>query len=86
MSAKEVTGLAAFLNSRGVSDYFQAVSGHTQVNASDLRLLPLPSIAELEEIGALVKTHLSPEAIDAMVAQVLDWPVTAERALNLLHA
>ncbi|MHB1248463.1 MAG: Eco57I restriction-modification methylase domain-containing protein [Polaromonas sp.] len=86
MSVKEVTGLAAFLNSRGVSEYFQAVSGHTQVNASDLRILPLPSLAELEEIGSITKTHSSPEAIDRIVAQVLGLPVTAKQALNLLHA
>lgn len=86
MSVKEVAGLAAFLNSQGVSEYFQAVSGHTQVNASDLRLLPLPSIAELEEIGSIVKPYLSLAAIDRIVAKVLDFPFAAERALNSVHA
>lgn len=86
MSAKEVAGLAAFLNSQSVSEYFQAVSGHTQVNASDLRLLPLPSMTELEQIGAIVKPHSSPEAVDEVVAQVLDLPLASERALDSLHA
>lgn len=86
MSAKEVAGLAAFLNTQSVSEYFQAVSGHTQVNASDLRLLPLPSMTELEEIGAILKPRSSPEVIDEVVAQVLGLPFSLERAVDSLHA
>src|SRR5262249_9185864 len=35
-------GLAAYLNSSLVDAYFRQFSGHTQVNASDLRNLPYP--------------------------------------------
>jgi hypothetical protein len=41
-------GLCAYLNSQAVDDYFRTFSGHTQVNATDLRRLNYPSIAELE--------------------------------------
>lgn len=44
-------GLAQYLNSSEVDDYFRSFSGHTQVNATDLRRLPYPSLAELIQLG-----------------------------------
>ncbi len=44
-------GLAAYLNSQEVDDYFRTFSGHTQVNATDLRRLRYPSLAKLEKMG-----------------------------------
>jgi adenine-specific DNA-methyltransferase len=43
-------GLCAYLNSQAVDDYFRSFSGHTQVNATDLRRLNYPSIAKLEAL------------------------------------
>ena len=45
-------GLWAFLNSEAVDQYFRTFSGHTQVNATDLRNLPYPSRQQLLEAGA----------------------------------
>lgn len=45
-------GLAAYLNSPEVDEYFRTFSGHTQVNATDLRRLPYPSLEELILLGA----------------------------------
>ncbi len=47
-------GLAAFLNSSLVDCHFRDWSGHTQVNASDLRRLPYPTTGELRAIGARI--------------------------------
>lgn len=44
-------GMAAYLNSQAVDDYFRTFSGHTQVNATDLRRLTYPSIEELKKLG-----------------------------------
>ena len=44
-------GLAAFLNSTVVDMYFRQFSGHTQVNATDLRKLNYPTKAALERLG-----------------------------------
>lgn len=44
-------GLAVFLNSTLIDAYFRQFSGHTQVNAGDLRSLRFPSRSELEAIG-----------------------------------
>lgn len=47
-------GIAAYLNSSLVDQYFRHFSGHTQVNATDLRRLPYPSRSELERLGARI--------------------------------
>lgn len=44
-------GLAAFLNSTLVDLYFRQFSGHTQVNATDLKNIKYPVRRELEEMG-----------------------------------
>lgn len=44
-------GLTVYLNSEDVDRAFRVFSGHTQVNASDLRRMSFPSRAKLEELG-----------------------------------
>lgn len=44
-------GLSAFLNSEAVDLYFRIFSGHTQVNATDLRNLHYPNRKQLEALG-----------------------------------
>lgn len=62
-------GLAAFLNSTAVDDYFRLFSGHTQVNATDLRNLHYPSREDLERLGRAAPTGQA--AIDAAIETVL---------------
>lgn len=45
-------GLAAFLNATLVDCYFREWSGHTQVNASDLRCFRYPTREQLEAFGS----------------------------------
>lgn len=62
-------GLAAFLNSTAVDDYFRLFSGHTQVNATDLRNLNYPSTDDLVWLG---KCSLSNQGeIDSHVESIL---------------
>jgi adenine-specific DNA-methyltransferase len=49
-----VKGLALYLNSTLVDLYFRQFSGHTQVNASDLRSLPYPDKQMLIRLGGRV--------------------------------
>ncbi len=44
-------GLTTFLNSAAIDDYFRRFNGHTQVNATDLRLIPYPSRKNLIVLG-----------------------------------
>ena len=65
-------GLAAYLNTSLVDTYFRQFSGHTQVNAADLRSLPYPTRAQLEEIGARVGDRkLAQDGLDALVEETL---------------
>ncbi|MCQ9332953.1 Eco57I restriction-modification methylase domain-containing protein [Corynebacterium phoceense] len=51
-------GLELWLNSKRVDNFFRVFSGHTQVNAGDLKLIPYPSISQLV---ALAHTGLDPD-------------------------
>lgn len=54
-------GLFAYLNSTVVDQYFRRFSGHTQVNATDLRKLPYPDRKTLQAIGAQLKKLNQPQ-------------------------
>ena len=65
-------GLCAFLNSTVVDQYFRSFSGHTQVNATDLRKLSYPDLATLREMGRKMATPRQPQdKIDQLVAETL---------------
>jgi adenine-specific DNA-methyltransferase len=65
-------GLATFLNSTLVDLYFRVFSGHTQVNATDLRAMKYPTSEELEELGRLVGDNSFSQAeIDQVVERIL---------------
>ena len=50
-------GLLAFLNSTVVDQYFRCLSGHTQVNATDLRTLAYPDLKTLMAMGREMKQY-----------------------------
>lgn len=62
-------GLTVYLNSKIVDDWIRNFSGHTQVNATDLRALPLPSRARLQALGKWSGSEPTQAQIDAMVAR-----------------
>jgi adenine-specific DNA-methyltransferase len=65
-------GLAGFLNSTVVDSFFRQFSGHTQVNATDLRALKYPARAELERLGHRLEDPGMPQAeLDALVEEEL---------------
>jgi adenine-specific DNA-methyltransferase len=62
------TGLYAFLSSSVVDMYFRRFSGHTQVNATDLRTLPYPDRDTLHAIGSeMTRLDITQEEIDHIV-------------------
>ncbi len=50
----EALGIAAYLNTTLADRYFRAISGNTQVNAGELRILPMPNYDTLTAIGRAV--------------------------------
>lgn len=65
-------GLYAFLNSTVFDQYFRRFSGHTQVNATDLRTLTYPDRSTLQAMGReMKKLDLSQGDIDCLVTKHL---------------
>lgn len=60
-------GMAIFLNSTLVDEYFRLFSGHTQVNAADLRRIPYPMEKQLRLLSAKCDNLADQLRIDAAV-------------------
>ena len=61
-------GLAAFLNSTLIDSYFRQFSGHTQVNAADLRCFRYPAWDRLVAIGRRIgKSFPDQQELDRLV-------------------
>ncbi len=72
LPATVARGLAAFLNSTLVDSYFRQFSGHTQVNATDLRSLRYPAWDRLVALGRRIgKTFPAQEELDHLVDEVV---------------
>jgi adenine-specific DNA-methyltransferase len=64
-------GLTAFLNSTLVDSYFRQFSGHTQVNATDLRSLRYPAWEKLVALGRRVGASFpAQDELDRLVEEV----------------
>lgn len=64
------SGLCLWLNSTPVDQFFRTFSGHTQVNATDLRSMRYPSTDQLLNLGAALGQGSWPDQhkIDSLVA------------------
>jgi adenine-specific DNA-methyltransferase len=64
-------GLTCYLNSSLVDEYFRTFSGHTQVNAGDLRSMRYPSEAELVRLHEKVGTDTNnTAAVDQAISSL----------------
>lgn len=64
-------GLAVFLNSTVVDQYFRRFSGHTQLNAADLRRLPYPSEEQLRRLGHARQNLGDQACVDAAMESLI---------------
>ena len=66
-------GLAVFLNTTAVDEYFRRFNGHTQVNATDLRLMKYPPRDLLVALGewAMEQGELKQAAIDDKLESII---------------
>jgi hypothetical protein len=66
------SGLAAYLNSSQVDENFRTFSGHTQVNATDLRMMTFPDREQLLQLGrwSAANPAAGQQAIDSAVGML----------------
>lgn len=89
-------GIAAFLNSTIADEYFRQFSGHTQVNATDLRNFRYPTKDQLIAIGERIGETFPPQQqLDDLVIERLGMATTSndlqarkkiEEAMEILRA
>lgn len=74
LETEEVYGLSALLNSALVDRYIRIANGNTQVNAAELRALPLPPLEIIKQIGRRLLADQkanTPADIDSIVFSTL---------------
>ena len=71
LKAEEAYGLAVLLNSTLLDKYFRCISGNTQVNATEIRMLQLPTRGVIRQMGTAYRKirakHASQQHIDSIV-------------------
>jgi adenine-specific DNA-methyltransferase len=83
MAPNLAKGLAAFLNSTLFDSHFRQFSGHTQVNATDLRRIKYPCKDDLIQLGVQIgDDYLNQGEIDKIVHQVLSIMNEATNAVQ----
>lgn len=73
LSTSETIGLSALLNSAIIDRYFRIVNGNTQVNAAELRILPIPPLDVIKNIGEKIqkRPNDSLESIENIIFSTL---------------
>ena len=66
-------GLICWLNSMYIDKHFRLFSGHTQVNATDLRNIPYPAMQKLKELGKRLQqsTQWHQQLFDSFVESIV---------------
>ncbi len=76
-------GLAAFLNTKTVDEEFRLFSGHTQVNATDLRSMRFPSSIVLKSLGEWAKNQAeyNDDSTEKKLREIERWQSTIKTAI-----
>ena len=69
MSATLAKGISRFLNSSVIDQYFRIINGNTQVNATEIRTMPMPSRSFMEKLAG---RGLTDDEIEILLLQETD--------------
>lgn len=56
LTIPEAYGVAGLLDTTLIDNFFRSLNGNTQVNATDIRSLPMPDLQEVRRIGERIKS------------------------------
>ncbi len=70
LSAEEIYGLAALLNSHLIDAWFRSTNGNTQVSATEIRAMPLPPLEAIRAIGREAMHSKTLAELDEMVERL----------------
>ena len=83
LTDEEAWGLAALYNSRLLDTYFRCLNGHTQVNATELRAMPLPASDLIVELGERAQHIANPiDHLDPLIADLLSADLPRKRTVG----
>lgn len=77
-------GLTVYLNSTLIDLFFRQFSGHTQVNVTDLRMLPYPSLETLRRLGEHVTATFPQQSIIDSLLEAEIQTMTQDNSINPL--
>ena len=84
----EAFGIAGILNTKIIDIYFRSLNGNTQVNATDIRILPFPNIDDIKKIGYAIydsRIHGNILDIDDFAAEMFEIDPEIIRRLKREH-
>ncbi|MBI9036511.1 MAG: N-6 DNA methylase [Bacteroidales bacterium] len=64
LSDEEIWGISALFNSKLFDTYFRTFNGNTQVGASELKQIKMPSLEKITLIGGIIKNMVQPSKIE----------------------
>lgn len=68
----EALGLAAIFNSSFMDRYFRSISGNTQINATEVRVMRFPHREQVKEIGRLINEQQPTATNTAQIDLIVD--------------
>lgn len=79
LQENEAVGISAILNSKVFDTYFRTFNGNVNVSATEIRLMPFPTIEVIREVGntLIEQNDFSQEKIDSIVNQWLEQNILA---------
>ena len=74
MTAEQVYGLYVVFNSTIYDQYYRILNGSTQVNSTEVNAMPMPTMAELEQLGAalMCRNDLSVKVCDELIGDLIN--------------
>ena len=79
LQENEAVGISAILNSKVFDTYFRTFNGNVNVSATEIRLMPFPTIEVIREVGSTLieENDFSQEKINSIVDQWLEQNILA---------